>query len=92
MAEVLAAYRIELARKESEPELKHRLEEATRDGEERRRQARIILQLVAATYLALVVLAFGLSVWGSAEQQKWALGALMTILGSILGYLVGRKS
>jgi fatty acid desaturase len=89
---LLSAYRVELARNESEPELKHRLAEATRDGEERRRQARIILRLLAATYVALLVLAFGLAVWGTAEQQKWALGALMTILGSILGYLVGRKT
>ncbi|HEX8706200.1 MAG TPA: DUF3040 domain-containing protein [Myxococcaceae bacterium] len=92
MTAALSAYRIEFAKKESDPELKHRLQEAAQDGEERRRQGRIIMRLVAVTYLALLVLALGLAVWGTVEQQKWALGALTTMLGSILGYLVGRKS
>jgi hypothetical protein len=89
---LLSAYSVELATKESEQELKHRLEEARLDGEERRRQARAILWLLASTYAALLLLALFLALRGNAEQQRWALGALMTILGSILGYLVGRKA
>jgi hypothetical protein len=72
--------------------LVHRLHEAARDSEQRRRQAQVILWLSAVTYVALLLLAIGLAVWGRIEQQKWALGALMTILGSVLGYLVGRKT
>src|SRR5687767_8604400 len=53
LAGLLSAYPLGLAHKESEPELKHRLEEARRDGEERRRQARVILWLLAITYAAL---------------------------------------
>ncbi|HZI09995.1 MAG TPA: hypothetical protein VE153_06340 [Myxococcus sp.] len=89
---MLTAYRPEFASREREQKLRHRLRETAKDNEQRRQQARIILWLVAATYLALLLLAFSLCLWGGAEQQKWALGALMTILGSILGYLVGRKS
>ncbi|WP_187345279.1 hypothetical protein [Cystobacter ferrugineus] len=40
----------------------------------------------------LFLLALVLAIWGDVEQQRWALGALMTILGSILGFLVGQKA
>jgi hypothetical protein len=66
--------------------------EAAKDSEQRRRQAQVTLWLIAMTYIALLLLSFYLALWGSTEQQKWALSALMAILGSILGYLVGRKT
>ncbi|MDC0712102.1 hypothetical protein POL68_26790 [Stigmatella sp. ncwal1] len=72
--------------------LKHRLEEDRREGEERRRQSRTILRLLSITYTALFLMALFLAIRGTAEQQRWALGALMTVLGSILGYLVGKKT
>jgi hypothetical protein len=90
--ELLSRYQVQLTRRESEPESKLCLEEARQDGLERRWQARIILRLLAVTYTALVLLALVLAVWGDIEQQRWALGALMTVLGSILGFLVGRKA
>ena len=90
--ELLSRYQVQLTQRESEPELKLRLEEARRDGMQRRWQARIILRLLAVTYTALFLLALVLAVWGNVEQQRWALGALMTILGSILGFLVGRRA
>lgn len=48
--------------------------------------------MLAVTYAALFLLALFLALQGNAEQQRWALGALMTVLGSALGYLVGRKA
>ncbi|MDY7226668.1 hypothetical protein [Hyalangium rubrum] len=92
LAELLSTYRVELSKQESKPELEHRLEEATQDARERRWQTRTTLRLLALTYVALLMLALSLAVWGDAKQQEWALGALMTILGSSLGYLVGRKT
>jgi len=92
LAELLSVYQVALTQRESEPELKLRLEEARRDGAERRTQARMILRLLAVTYASLVILALVLAVMGNIEQQQWALSALMTVLGSILGYLVGRKA
>jgi fatty acid desaturase len=91
-AELLTRYQVQLTQRESEPELKLRLEEARRDGMQRRWQARIVLRLLAVMFTALFLLATLLAVWGDVEQQRWGLGALMTILGSIMGFLVGRRA
>lgn len=92
LADLLALYRVELVKKETEKELRHRLRESTKEGEQRRRQAQVTLSLISVTYVALLILASVLAVWGEMEQQKWALSALMTILGSVLGYLVGQRT
>lgn len=91
-AELLSRYQVQLTQRESEPELKLRLEEAHRDGMQRRWQARVVLRLLVVMFTALFLVALVLAVWGNAEQQRWALSALMTILGSILGFLVGRRA
>ncbi|WP_157758608.1 hypothetical protein [Cystobacter fuscus] len=89
--ELLSRYQIQLTQRESEQELKLRLEEARRDGMQRRWQARTVLRLLAVMFIILFLLALGFALRGDAEQKRWAFGALSAILGSIPGVLIGRK-